>query len=53
MKPEGIIEDLVIALDSWEYFANFIVLYPKAKLASYPLILGRPWLAITDAFIGC
>lgn len=26
VKPEGIIEDLVIALDSWEYPTNFILL---------------------------
>lgn len=52
VKPEGIIEDLVIALDSWEYPTNFIVLQPKVNLAGYPLILGRPWLATTDAFIG-
>lgn len=28
VKPKGIIEDLVITLDSWEYPANFIVLQP-------------------------
>eukprot|EP00253_Pinus_taeda_P007077 PITA_07077 len=25
----------------------------KAKLGGHPLILGRPWLATTDAFISC
>jgi hypothetical protein len=29
------------------------VLQPKTKLGGHPLILGRPWLATTDAFISC
>jgi hypothetical protein len=29
-----------------------VVLQPKTKLGGHPLILGRPWLAIADAFIG-
>jgi hypothetical protein len=30
-----------------------VVLQPKTKLGGHPLILGRPWLATTDAFISC
>jgi hypothetical protein len=30
-----------------------MVLQPKANLGGYPLILGRPWLATADAYIGC
>ena len=30
-----------------------MVLQSKAKLGGHPLILGRPWLATTDAFISC
>jgi hypothetical protein len=30
-----------------------MVLQPKSNLGGYPLILGRPWLATIDAFIGC
>ena len=26
---------------------------PKTNLGGHPLILGRPWLATVDAFIGC
>ena len=26
---------------------------PKTNLGGHPLILGRPWLATADAFIGC
>jgi hypothetical protein len=53
IKPEGVIDDLVISVDSWEYPADFVVLQPKTHLGGHPLILGRPWLATTDAFIGC
>lgn len=51
--PEGIVEDVMVSIDSWEYLADFLVLRPKAKLTGYPLILGRPWLAITNAYISC
>jgi hypothetical protein len=40
IKPEGILEDVVISLDSWEYPAKFMVLQPKTSLGEYPLILG-------------
>ena len=29
IKPEGVLDDVIISLDSWEYPAHFIVLYPK------------------------
>ena len=50
--PEGVLEDIMISIDSWQYPADFIVLRTKAKLNGYPLILGRPWLATTDVHIG-
>jgi hypothetical protein len=40
IKPEGILEDVVIYVDSWEYLTNFMVLQPKISLRGYPLILG-------------
>jgi len=49
VTPEGVIEDVMVFIDSWEYLIDFLVLQPKAKLIGYPLILGRPWLAIVDA----
>jgi hypothetical protein len=49
--PEGILEDITVSLDSWEYPVDFLVLQPKANLGGHPLILGRPWLATADAFI--
>jgi hypothetical protein len=53
IKPEGVIEDLSISVESWNYPVDFTVLQPKKKLGGHPLILGRPWLATTDAFISC
>ena len=51
--PEGILEDIIVSLDSWEYLVDFLVLQPKSNLGGHPIILGRPWLATVDAFIGC
>eukprot|EP00253_Pinus_taeda_P036019 PITA_36019 len=51
IKPEGVIEDLIILVESWNYLADFVVLQTKTKLGGHPLILGRLWLATTDAFI--
>eukprot|EP00253_Pinus_taeda_P033640 PITA_33640 len=53
VKPEGVIEDLIISVESWNYPADFVVLQTKTKLRGHPLILGRPWLTTTDAFISC
>ena len=53
MTPEGILEDVLVSVDFWEYPADFLVLQPKEKLTGYPLILGRPWLATVDAYIIC
>jgi hypothetical protein len=32
---------------------EFLVINPKGGIEGNPLILGRPWLAIADAYIGC
>ncbi|XP_057856999.1 uncharacterized protein LOC131066290 [Cryptomeria japonica] len=53
VTPNGAVEDLIVTLDSWEYPTDFMILYPKATLGGYPIILERPWLANADAFIGC
>ena len=53
IKPKGVIEDLIILVESWNYPADFVVLQTKKKLGGHPLILGRPWLAKVDAFISC
>ena len=46
-------DDVIVSIYSWEYPVDFIILQPKSNLGGHPLILGRPWLAKTDAFIGC
>jgi len=51
--PEGILEHIIVSLDSWEYPVDFLVLQPKSNLGGHPIILGRPWLVTVDAFIGC
>ena len=53
IKPKGVLDDVIISLDSWEYCIDFIMLQPKNPVGGHPLILGQPWLATTDAYIGC
>ena len=53
MKPLGVLEDIIIFVDSWEYPVDFLVLNIQSKLDGHPLILGRPWLATTNAYIEC
>jgi hypothetical protein len=40
IKPEGVIEDIIVSLDSWEYPVDFMILQPKSNLGGHPLILG-------------
>ena len=49
--PVGIIEDIIVTLESWEYPLGFFVVQPKSSLGFHPLILGRPWLETIDALI--
>jgi len=43
----------MVSIDSWEYPTDFLIINPKTRLDGHPLILGRPWLATVDAYIGC
>eukprot|EP00253_Pinus_taeda_P006581 PITA_06581 len=43
----------MVFVDSWEYPTDFLIINPKTQLDGHPLILGRPWLATIDAYIGC
>jgi hypothetical protein len=47
------LDDVIVSLDSWEYHVEFMVLQPKISSGGHSLILGRPWLATANAFIGC
>eukprot|EP00253_Pinus_taeda_P003708 PITA_03708 len=53
IKLDGVLEDISVSLDSWEYPVDFMILTPKSNLGGHSLILGRPWLATADAFISC
>jgi hypothetical protein len=49
----GTLHDIAISVDSWEYPVDFLIINPRSGLEGNPLILGRPWLVITYAYIGC
>lgn len=49
IKLDGMIEEIVVNLDSWEYPIDFMIPSPKNTLGGYPGILG---LATADAYIG-
>lgn len=51
IQPDGVLEEIFLSLDSWEYPDDFMILTPKSNLGGHPLILGRPCLAIADALI--
>ena len=40
VTPDGMIEDIVVILDSLEYTTNFMIMSHKVKLSIYPIILG-------------
>ena len=54
--PKGTMEDFPIQVDKFYYPIDFVVLYiePAATGANYvPIILGRPFLATSNAIINC
>jgi hypothetical protein len=53
VKPLGTLHDIAISVDSWEHAIDFLIINLKSGLEGHPLILGRPWLATADAYIGC
>ena len=53
VKPVGALDDIIVSVASWEYPIDFMVLESKDPSKGNPIILGRPWLATTNAFIGC
>jgi hypothetical protein len=54
ISPAGSLDDVIITLASWEYPVDFLVIYSKStSKPGHPVVLGRPWLATTDAFINC
>ncbi|RVW31190.1 hypothetical protein CK203_082856 [Vitis vinifera] len=54
--PRGVIEDVLVQVDKFYYPVDFVVLDtdPTIKEANYvPLIIGRPFLATSNAIINC
>ena len=54
--PKGIVEDFLVKVDSFYYPVDFVVLdiEPMAESThQVPIILGRPFLATTNAIINC
>jgi hypothetical protein len=47
------LDDVIVSLESWEYLIDFMVLQTKTPPGGHPLILGRPWMATANEFIGC
>ena len=47
---EGMLEDIIMCIESLEYPIDLIVLIIKNKLNGYSLILERTWLATIDAY---
>jgi fumarate reductase subunit C len=50
IKLVGVLDDVIVTLDSWEYPMYFFVIQPNTTMDGHPLILKRPWLATIDAF---
>jgi len=53
IKPIGAIDDLIVTVASWEYPVDFLIISSRDPTKGHPVILGRPWLATANAFIGC
>ena len=54
--PKGIVEDVLVKVDNFYYPVDFVVLdtEPMAESAhQVPIILGRPFLATSNAIINC
>ena len=54
--PKGIVEDVLVKIDKFYYPVDFVVLdtAPSSNESDHvPIILGRPFLATTNAIINC
>ncbi|XP_024031086.1 uncharacterized protein LOC112094464 [Morus notabilis] len=55
-RPRGIVEDVLLQVDKFYYPVDFLVLDTQFVVnmeSSIPIILGRPFLATTNALINC
>ena len=53
VKPARVLDDSIVSVASWEYPVDFSILESKDPSKGNLIILGRPWLATANAFIGC
>jgi len=53
VKPMGTLEDIVVTIASWQCPIDLVVISLKTSRLGNPMVLGRLWLATTDAIIGC
>ena len=54
--PKGIVEDVLVKIDKFYYPVDFVVLDTEPMVEStnqVPIILGRPFLATSNAIINC
>ena len=54
--PKGIVEDVLVKVDKFYYRVDFVVLDTKPITVGpnhVPIILGRPFLATSNAIINC
>ena len=54
--PKGIVEDVLVKVNKFYYPVDFVVLDTEPMAESthqVPIILGRPFLATTNAIINC
>ncbi|XP_062081016.1 uncharacterized protein LOC133785818 [Humulus lupulus] len=55
-KPRGIVEDVLVQVDKFYYPIDFLILDTQSVVnmeSKIPIILGRPFLATTNALINC
>ena len=55
-EPRGIVEDVLVKIEQFDYLVDFIVLDYQLVLhpnVHTPIILGRPFLATANALINC
>ncbi len=53
VKLVGVIDDVIVYIASWDYPVYFMAINSKDPSTRHRIILGRPWLATANAFIGC
>ena len=54
--PKGIVEDVLVKVDKFYYLVDFVVLDTESVAEGtnqVPIILGRPFLATSNAIINC